>query len=67
MVKNLGNLTLIMNQSQCDKKCPFCIAKASGKIYNQANVHDDEFRDLDKYGSIRMTMWKLPISIKQKH
>ncbi len=56
-----------MNQSQCDKKCPFCIAKASGKIYNQANVHDDEFRDLDKYGSIRMTMWKLPISIKQKH
>ena len=29
----LGNLTLITTMNICDKRCPFCIAKSSGKIY----------------------------------
>lgn len=31
-VHNLGNLTLILNSYECDKNCPFCIAKNNRKF-----------------------------------
>ena len=46
MIK-LGNLTLITTMNICDKRCPFCIAKSSGKIYNETIESKDEFLKLE--------------------
>ena len=43
----LGNLTLITTMNICDKRCPFCIAKSSGKIYNETIESKDEFLKLE--------------------
>lgn len=42
-MKTLGNLTFILNNNKCNKKCPFCIAKASNKIYNKTTKYSNEF------------------------
>lgn len=43
----LGNLTLITTKSICNKNCPFCIAKSSGKIYNKTIENKNEFKNLE--------------------
>lgn len=43
----LGNLTIITTRNICNKNCPFCIAKSTGKIYNQTINIKDEFANLE--------------------
>ena len=43
----LGNLTLITTRNTCNKNCPFCIAKSTGKIYNETVESKDEFVNLE--------------------
>lgn len=48
MIKiELGNLTLITTRNTCNRNCPFCIAKSTGKIYNEAVEHKNEFLNFE--------------------
>lgn len=44
---DLGNLTLITTRNNCNKNCPFCIAKSAGKIYNETIESKNEFENFE--------------------